>query len=262
MTPPGNSRVIITSGIECLAMKGAELFQRTAVASVARAGLFSVAVSGGSTPRPMHRILAEDPYRSGIPWQVTHLFWADERLVPVTDPDSNFGSAERDFLKQLTIPAGNIHPMSSRKTPAAAADDYEHELRRHFSRIASAEPVFDLIVLGVGEDGHTASIFPGDHSAVETTRWVTAVKGGTPNVERLTLTLPVLNQARRIMYLISGSKKAVVVRSLLADASAQLPPQRIAPQRGEIIWLLDGEAAALLPQDLPRCIRKRCIRKN
>ena len=262
MTTSENSRIIITSGIERLAIEGAELFRSSAVASVARTGFFTVAVSGGSTPRPMHRLLAENPYRSGIPWQFTHLFWADERLVPVTDPDSNFGSAERDFLKQLTIPAGNLHPMSSRKPPAEAADDYEQELRRHFSRIASTEPVFDLIVLGVGEDGHTASIFPGDHSAVETTRWVTAVKGGTPNVERLTLTLPILNQARRIVFLVSGSKKAVVVRSLLTDASAQLPPQRIAPQHGEIIWLLDGEAAALLPQDLPRCIRKRCIRKN
>ncbi len=256
MTPPENSRVIVTPGIERLAVESVELFQRTAVASVARAGFFTVAVSGGSTPRPMHRLLTENPYRSGIPWQVTHLFWVDERLVPVTDPDSNFGSAERDFLKQLTIPAGNIHPMSSRKPPTAAADDYEQELRRHFRRIASAEPVFDLIVLGVGEDGHTASIFPGDHSAVETTRWVTAVKGGTPNVERLTLTMPILNQARCIVYLISGSKKADVVRSLLTDASAQLPPQRIAPQHGEVIWLLDTEAAALLPQDLPGCIRK------
>jgi len=262
MTPAENSRVIVTPGIERLAAEGAELFQRTAVASVARTGLFTVAVSGGSTPRPMHRLLAEEPYRSSIPWKYTHMFWVDERLVPATDPDSNFGSAERDFLNQLTIPAGNIHPMSSRKPPAAAADDYEHELRRHFSRFSSAEPVFDLIVLGVGEDGHTASIFPGDYNAIETTRWVTVVKGGSPNVERLTLTLPVLNQARCIVYLISGSKKAVVVRSLLTDASAQLPPQRIAPQRGEIIWLLDTEAAELLPQDLPKCIRRRCIRKD
>jgi 6-phosphogluconolactonase len=256
MTPSENSRVIVTPGIERLAAEGAALFQRTAVASVARTGLFTVALSGGSTPRPMYRLLAEDPYRCGIPWPFTHLFWVDERLVPVTDPDSNFGSAERDFLKQLKIPTGNIHPMSSRQPPATAADDYEHELRRHFSRIASAYPVFDLIVLGVGEDGHTASIFPGDHSAVETTRWVAAVKGGTPKVARLTLTLPILNQARCVMYLISGSEKALVVRSLMTDASLRLPPQRIAPQHGEIIWLLDGEAAALLPQDLPGCILK------
>jgi 6-phosphogluconolactonase len=256
MTLPKNSRIIVTDGIERLAAAGADLFQRTAVASIARAGLFSVAVSGGSTPRPMHRLLAGDPYRSGVPWQLTHLFWVDERLVPVTDPDSNFGCAERDFLNQLTIPAGNIHPMSSRKPPAAAADDYEHELRRHFSRFSGTGPVFDLIVLGVGADGHTASIFPGDRSAVETARWVTAVRGGTPDVERLTLTLPVLNHARCIAYLVSGSKKADVVRSLLTDASVQLPPQRIAPQRGKIIWLLDKAAAALLPQDLPGCIRK------
>ena len=262
MTPPKHSRVIVTDGIERLAMEGADLFQRSAVASVARTGLFTVAVSGGGTPRPMHRLLAADPYRSGIPWQFTHLFWVDERLVPATDPDSNFGCAETDFLNQLTIPAGNIHPMSSRKPPAAAADEYEHELRRHFSRFSNPEPVFDLIVLGVGTDGHTASIFPGDRSAVETTRWVTAVKGGTPDVERLTLTLPVLNRARCLVYLVSGSKKADVVRSLLTDASVHLPPQRIAPQRGEIIWLLDTAAAERLPQDLPNGIRKRYIRKT
>jgi 6-phosphogluconolactonase len=256
MTSSENSRVIITSGIERLAAEGAELFRSSACASVARTGFFTVAVSGGSTPRPMHRLLAKEPYRSIIPWKYTHLFWADERLVPITDPASNFGTAAEDFLKQLTIPAGNIHPMRSREPPAGAADDYEHELRRHFSRIANAEPVFDLILLGVGEDGHTASIFPGDCSAVDTTRWVAAVKGGTPNVERLTLTLPVLNQARRIVYLISGSKKAPVVRSLLTDASAELPPQRIAPQDGDIIWLLEDEAAALLPQDLPGGIWK------
>jgi 6-phosphogluconolactonase len=256
MTSPKNSQAIVTDGIERLATEGAKLFQRTAVASVAHTGLFTVAVSGGSTPRPMHRLLAREPYRSSIPWKHTHVFWVDERLVAVTDPDSNFGGAERDFLNQLPIPTGNIHPMCSRKPPAAAADDYEHELRRHFSRLSSVEPVFDLIELGVGEDGHTASIFPGDRSAVETTRWVTAVKGGTPNVERLTLTLPVFNRARRIVYLISGSKKAAVVHSLLTDASTQLPPQRIAPQHGEVIWLLDGEAAALLPPDLPGCIRK------
>lgn len=256
MTPPENSRIIVTPGIESLSTDGAELFQSTAVASVARTGIFTVAVSGGSSPRPMNRLLAEEPYRSGIPWQHTHLFWADERLVPLTDPASNFGNAEGDFLKQLAIPDGNIHPMSSQKSPAAAADEYERELRRHFSRIASADPVFDLILLGVGEDGHTASIFPGDHSAVETTRWVTAVKGGSPKVERLTLTLMVLNQARCIAYLVSGSKKASVVRSLLTDAAGQLPPQMIAPQRGKIIWLLDEAAAALLPQDLPGCIRK------
>ncbi|MFZ0241473.1 MAG: 6-phosphogluconolactonase [Desulfobacterales bacterium] len=253
MTSP--VRIIIDHNPNRLARQGAELFQHAAVASVARSGFFTVALSGGGSPRPMHRLLPAEPYRSGIPWHHTHLFWADERLVPATDPASNFGGAEKDFLRLLAIPEGNIHPMVSPKAPAAAAEAYEQELRRYFTSIGSPAPVFDLILLGVGDDGHTASIFPGDAGAVATTRWVAAVRGGSPDVDRLTLTLPVINQARQVVFLVTGSKKASVVRRLLAEASDRLPARRIHSQNGKVVWLLDEAAAALLPPDLPGCDR-------
>ncbi|MFZ0614752.1 MAG: 6-phosphogluconolactonase [Desulfobacterales bacterium] len=255
MTSPVDYRIIVAQSPERLARQGAELFQSAAVDSVARSGFFTVALSGGGTPRPMHRLLATEPYRSGIPWRHTHLFWVDERLVPVADPASNFGHAEKDFLRHLPVPEGHIHHMVSHKTPAAAAEAYEQELRRYFTSIGSPAPLFDLIVLGVGEDGHTASIFPGDARAVATVRWVAAVKGGAPDVDRLTLTLPVINQARRIVFLVSGSKKASVIRLLLADASDRLPARHIHSHNGKVIWLLDEAAAALLPPDLPGCDR-------
>ncbi len=255
MTPPDQDHIIVARSPDLLARQGAELFQNAAVAGVARSGSFTAALSGGGTPRPMHRLLAAEPYRSGIPWRCTHLFWVDERLVPAADPASNFGQAEKDSLKRLTLPEGHVHPMISPKAPDAAAEDYEQELRRYFASIGSPAPVFDLILLGVGEDGHTASIFPGDDSAVTTTSWVAAVKGGSPDVDRLTLTLPVINQARRIVFLVSGSKKAPVVRSLLADASSRLPARHIHPPNGKVVWLLDEAAAALLPPDLPGCDR-------
>jgi len=256
MTSPAKNRIIVAHSPDRLARQGAELFQSAAVASVARSGSFAAALSGGGSPRPMHRLLAAEPYLSGIPWRCTHLFWVDERLVPAADPASNFGQAEKNFLWRLTLPEGNIHSMVSPKAPAAAAEDYEQELRRYFASIGSSAPVFDLVLLGMGEDGHTASIFPGDDSAVATTSWVAAVKGGSPDVDRLTLTLPVINQARRIVFLVSGSKKAPVVRSLLADASSRLPARHIHPPNGKVVWLLDEAAAALLPPDLPGCDRR------
>jgi 6-phosphogluconolactonase len=256
MTPPENSRVIVLATLDELTARAAELFYETAVDSTDRGGFFTVALSGGSTPRPLHQRLAGEPYRTRLPWAHTHLFWADDRLVPKTDPASNFGTCAKDLLRHLTIPSGNIHPMTTHKPAAVAAGDYEHDLRDHFSRLGKAAPVFDLILLGIGEDGHTASIFPGDRRAVDTERWVAAVVGGAPRVDRLTLTLPVIDQARRVVFMVSGSNKAPVVGSLLTGASEHLPPRMIAPPHGTVIWLLDHAAAARLPEDLRE--RARC----
>lgn len=242
-------RIIVAASIEQLAMKGAELFRRIAVDSVARRDRFSVALSGGSSPRPFHRLLAEEPYRSGIPWSHTHIFWVDERLVPPEDPASNFGTARKDFLAHLPIPLSQVHPMSSEKVPHQAADDYQRTLSSHFGTSAAGAPVFDLVVLGIGTDGHTASIFPGDRAAIETDRWVVAVTGGSPNVDRLTLTLAVLERARRVIFIVSGRQKAATVRTILIDDTA-LPPRLIAPAEGMVTWLLDRDAADLLPDGL------------
>lgn len=239
-------RIIVATSIEQLAMKGAELFRHIAVDSVARSGRFSVALSGGSSPRPFHRLLADEPYRSGIPWSHTHIFWVDERLVPPEDPASNFGTARNDFLARLPIPLSHVHPMCSEKVPHRAADDYQRKLAAHFGVNAAGAPVFDLVVLGIGTDGHTASIFPSDRTAIETDRWVVAVTGGSPNVDRLTLTLAVLERARCVIFIVSGRQKAATVRTILIDDTA-LPPRQITLAEGMVTWLLDRDAAELLP---------------
>lgn len=243
-------RIVATQSSADLTRESAEYFLRTAAASVARAGQFRVALSGGSTPRPLHRLLAAPPYRDSIPWTQTHIFWADERLVPPDDPDSNFGNARDDLLDMLPMPVDHIHPMCSSRPPEQAAEDYENVLASCFHSNPPAWPVFDLILLGIGTDGHTASIFPGDRTALDTSRWVVAVKGGSPNVDRLTLTLPVLEQARHLAFLVSGSDKAAMVRTILTEIKKTLPPQFLASAGGRVTWYLDRDAAHQLPEEL------------
>ena len=243
-------RIIATQSAADLARASAEFFHLTAAESIARTGQFRVALSGGSTPRPLHRLLAAPPYRDSVPWTQTHIFWADERLVPPDDPASNFGVASKDLLDHIPIPTDHIHPMCSSRPPGQAADDYENALASTFLSISKACPVFDLILLGIGPDGHMASILPGDRTALDTSRWVVAVKGGSPNVDRLTLTLPVLDQARHIVFLVSGSDKAGMVRIILTEETKTLPPQHLASAAGRVTWYLDQDAAHLLPREL------------
>lgn len=247
MTATPKDRIIVVPDSRGLALEGARLFECIAMESVERSGRFTVALSGGNTPRPMNRLLGAEPFRSSVPWAHTRIFWVDERLVPPEDPASNFGAAQADFLESLPIPRGHIHPMCSEKPPPQAADDYQRELMNQFNSAASGPPAFDLVVLGIGADGHTASIFPGDGTAVETDRWVAAVKGGSPNVARLTLTQAVLNQARHVLFLVSGRQKAAIVRTILTDAACCLPARQIAAAGGPVVWMLDQEAAHLLP---------------
>lgn len=239
-------KIIVADDPDQLAVRGTELFCKIAREAINTTGRFTAAISGGSTPRAMNRLLTREPYVSQIAWQKTHLFWVDERMVPAGDPASNFGAAREDFLEAIPLPPENIYPMTSDKPPPEAATDYQKDLENTFGIESGNLPVFDLIFLGIGQDGHTASIFPGDQTALKTNLWVVAVKGGNPNVHRLTLTRPVLNHARTAIFLISGKNKAAVVKTLLAPEPTQLPARKIKPVHGELIWLLDREAAALL----------------
>jgi len=245
-------KIIVADDSDRLAVKGAELFCETARAAIGTTGRFRAAISGGSTPRAMNRLLSRDPYVSRIAWRKTHLFWVDERMVPADDPASNFGAARRDLLEAVPLPPENIHPMTSDKSPTEAAADYQKDLENSFRIEKGSLPVFDLIFLGIGQDGHTASIFPGDRTALKTDWWVVAVKGGNPDVHRLTLTRPVLNNAGTAVFLISGKNKAGVVKTLLAPEPTQLPARKIKPVHGELTWLLDRDAAALLPTEVIR----------
>ncbi len=240
------TQIIIAADADDQAFRAVELFKNAARAQVDQRGSFVAALSGGSTPRGMYRLLASPPALTEVPWEHTHLFWVDERCVPPSDPESNLGTAWRDLLRYLPLPPENIHFVRGDFPPEEAADEYQMELIRFFQLGEGEFPIFDLIFLGMGKDGHTASLFPGLSALHEESRLVMAVKGGTPDVYRTTLTFPVLNRARRIVFLVAGMDKAETVRALLETAQPDLPAAKIKPLQGDVIWLLDQEAASLL----------------
>jgi 6-phosphogluconolactonase len=234
---------------EAVARRGADLFVETAQASVDRLGRFVVAISGGSTPRPMHRLLAEPPFLEAVPWQGTHLFWADERMVPYESADSNFGAAKADFLDRVPLPVQQLHPMPTWCPASEGASIYEAELQGVFERFGNSRPVFDLIFLGIGTDGHTASLFPGSPGVIsdgDPDSWVLGVRGGKPRVDRLTLTYSVLNRAKAVVFVVCGREKAEIVKVILEDCGKRLPAQRVHPSKGTVTWILDQGAAGLL----------------
>ena len=237
--------IIVEENQEALSEKGAGLFEQKTIEAVEKKGSSYVALSGGSTPREMHRRLAS---RSSIPWQGVHLFWGDERCVPVGDPASNYGTAWEDFLQKVPMPAERIHPMPGHMAPEQGALSYERELKRLFDLRRGYFPLFDLVFLGLGKDGHTASLFPGQESLDERKSLVVAVKGGDPDVDRLSLTFPVINQAREVILMVSGREKAEVVKAVIEAGDPRLPASRIRPASGMLTWLLDREAASMLAQ--------------
>jgi 6-phosphogluconolactonase len=243
-------KIVLERDAEAVAKHGAALFVETAQRCVDRLGRFVVAVSGGSTPRPMHRLLSETPYVKAIPWQGIHLFWADERLVPYESPESNFGAAKADFVDRVPLPVQQLHPMPTWCPASEGATIYQAELQGVFQRFGSDRPVFDLIVLGIGTDGHTASLFPdatGTVSNEDPDIWVTGTRGGDPQVDRLTLTYWTLNNADAIVFLVCGREKADIVKVILEDSNGPfLPAQRIHPPNGSVTWILDQGAACLL----------------
>jgi 6-phosphogluconolactonase len=236
----------VEADIEAAWRTAADAIAHAIAMGVSAAGTAAIAVSGGETPRGVHRLLAEPPWVDAIPWGRLHVFWADERLVPYQDPDSNFGAACLDWLGRLPCAPAGVHPVPVEMPPEAAADRYAQELRSHFQGRGAPEPILDLAVLGVGSDGHTASLFPGLPALDEQQRWTAAVKGGIPDVWRVTLTYPVLNRARRVLFLAAGDAKAAVVRRILSGAPPGLPAQRVRPAAGRITWVLDRAAARLL----------------
>ncbi len=240
-------QVIIEENPTQLSDAGATLFAQSAEHAVERKGFFTVALSGGSTPRGMHRRLAEEPFRSNIPWHQTHIFWVDERCVPVENPASNYGAARKDFIDRLPIFEKNIHPMPVHLAPDEGAIHYRKEITDFFTSGSNKIPVFDLILLGIGTDGHTASLFPGTSALHEQKQLIIMVKDGMPKVNRLTMTYPILNQAREVVFLASGKGKADIIQAILENKQRGLPALGIRPRSGKLTWLLDREAASLLP---------------
>lgn len=223
-------------------MRAAEEFCRAASESVRARGRFDAALSGGSTPRALYALLADPtrPFRRRVPWSRVHAFWGDERHVPPGDAQSNFGMAWRELISRVPIPVENVHRVPAELSDAAeAARVYERMLQGHFrGRVR-----FDLVLLGLGPDGHTASLFPKSTGLSERRRcacenWSPATKSW-----RITLTFPAINAARRAVFLVCGEEKAGVVRRVFSG-DRRLPAARVRPSQGSLLWILDREAAS------------------
>jgi 6-phosphogluconolactonase len=243
-------QIIIANDASELARMGADIFIESAKKTVLERGHFIFAISGGQTPRPMHKLLAGEQYYNEMPWDKTDVFWTDERCVPVSHPASNYGLALRDFLEAVPIPSTQVHNMPVNLPAENGALKYEQELIDFFQLNKGEVPAFDLIFLGLGPDGHTASLFPGSDAIEEKHRLILVVNGGYPDVDRLTMTLPVLNNARKIVFLVSGEGKARIVHKLLTKWQNKLPAQKIRPVKGDLLWILDRSSASLMPESI------------
>ncbi len=203
----------------------------------------SVALSGGETPRPVYEALTSSPYRERFPWDLVHFFQVDERWVPPDDPRSNRRMIEETLLSRGPVPRKNFHAMdTSLPGPADGARRYEQELREFFGETAGGFPRFDAVLLGIGRDGHTASLFPGAPALEEGSAWVVEAVGGDPPVPRVTLTLPAINAAARVVFVARGKEKAEAVRDVLYGGTT--PASRVSPKRGTVTVLADGQAAS------------------
>jgi 6-phosphogluconolactonase len=226
----------------------AEEVVRAANQAVAACGRFTLALSGGSTPKSLYTLLATNA-RSSLPWDRTFFFWSDERHVPPTDPDSNYRMAHEAMLSKVPVPAGNVLRVPAEMPDAAAAAEaYEETLRKFFALEPEQVPRFDLILLGMGPDGHTASLFPETAALREKSRLVVANWVEKLKASRITFTLPVLNAARTVAFLVSGTDKAPALKAVLeSDASGELYPSKLVrPSGGKLIWFVDRGAASEL----------------
>lgn len=242
----------IFNDLEALSRAAAGLFVELAAEAIADRGQFLVALNGGGTPTRLFELLATE-YAGNINWKNVQVFWGDERCVPPEDSGSSYGQAREILLSKVPIPDANIHRIKGELGPVEASKDYAHTLRE-FASPSHVWPRFDLVYLGMGEDGHTASLFPGSPLYVpEPTLPVTAHYQDRP-ANRVTLTPIVFNSARVIAFMATGEKKADTLAEVLSDTHtrnpAQYPARRIQPQDGRVIWLVDQAAANKLPKTL------------
>ena len=234
-----------------LASRAAQYFVEMASEAVEAQGRARIAISGGSTPKAAFELLADSnqPWRNRMPWESLDLYWVDERCVPPDHADSNYRMTREALLDHVPLRPGQIHRIEGELDPEEAAARYESELRNSF-RLESAEcPRFDLVALGMGGDGHTASLFPRTEAIREMSRLVTVNHVPQKDAGRITLTWPVINQARSVFFLVSGEDKAAVLREVLTGPRdpERLPSQLIWPLSGILTFILDKAAAALLP---------------
>ncbi|MGI4756707.1 MAG: 6-phosphogluconolactonase [Janthinobacterium lividum] len=233
-----------------VAQAAAEVFTKYAQEAAETRGVARIAISGGTTPKRMFALLAAEPLLSQVPWNKLHLYWVDERCVAPDDADSNYRMTREQLLSKVPLPESNIFRMEGELDPHEAASRYEAVLRNSFKLEGAQAPAFDLILLGMGDDGHTASLFPHSAAIDELGRLVVANEVENKNPWRITLTWPVINHGRSVIFLIEGAGKADRLHEvLLGDYEPErLPSQLIRPQSGKLHLLLDAEAARRLPK--------------
>lgn len=233
---------------ETMADFAVEKWRELAYLTVAKKDYFAVALSGGNTPIPFLQQLSK---QTDLPWHKTHIFLVDERMVPTDDLDSNYRVIKENLLDHIAIDASNVHAINTNAvTVKKAAQRYETELTMFFNLDKNKLPRFDLMFLGIGTDGHTASLFPHDPAASETKWMVTAVKNDRVEHERVTMTMPIINNAKQVIFLVNGSDKADIVQQVLEQQDIHLPATQVNPKQGHLLVLLDEAAAKLLQPEI------------
>ncbi len=240
-------QIAIFPDTNTLSQQAAQYIVRLASEAIVTRGRFTIALSGGSTPKILYGLLGTEPYRDQINWASVEIFWSDERCVPPDSADSNYALAQEVLLSKIPIPANQIHRMpADQPDREAASREYTSEMQRTFG--TNGIPSFDLLQLGMGPEGHTASLFPHQESLHEQQRLVIPVIVPKPPPPRLTFTPPLLNAARHVLFLVTGSEKAEAVQAVLEgpDQPEEYPAQIVRPPKGEVVWMLDTGAAAKL----------------
>jgi 6-phosphogluconolactonase len=239
----------IFDDLEALSQAAAKMFMDLSNDAIALHGRFSVALSGGNTPHHLYEILAGVPYHDKIDWEDIHVFWSDERCLPADDPRNNSQMARQALLNHVPVPKSHVHPILSDLPVALAAARYEAELGEFFG---VQLPVFDLILLGLGENAHTASLFPHSPALDEKEHWVDGVYVAEQSMYRVTMTAPFINQAKEVIFLVSGAQKASALQSVLEGAyhPHEYPAQLIRPNGAHPIWLVDKAAAHKLVEEI------------
>ena len=236
--------IAIYADIDTLSQQAAQYITRIASESIVTRGRFTIALSGGTTPRKLYSLLGNEPYRSQIDWHLVHVFWGDERCAPPDSPDSNFSMAQETLLRKIPIPANQVHRMPADLPDRnAASQAYTVEMQHTFG--THGIPDFDLIQLGMGPEGHTASLFPHQPSLHENQRLVMPVSVPKPPPDRLTFTPPLLNAARNVLFLVTGSDKVDALQAVIEGVYQpdEYPAQIVRPPNGEVVWMLDKDVA-------------------
>lgn len=233
---------------DALTRDAAETFAEAAAQAVRARGRFSVALSGGTTPRALYTMLGRPGFRERVAWARAHVFWGDERCVPPDHEQSTFRMVSETLLSHVEVPAANVHRIEAeRPDPEEAADAYERVLRQEARATGRQSPRFDLMLLGMGSDGHTAGLFPGTEAVGVSDRLVVASWVEALKAHRISMTVPALGDAEHVLFLVSGEAKAATLRNVLeGPPTVTLPASLIRPRDGRLTWLVDEQAARLL----------------